>query len=296
MRSSNKLTRLSIAIGTKCNFNCGHCTISNTDKGVSLTQKEIRTLRAAVRDLSPKRMLFTGGEPTLYIKDINEILSAHPDLEKCAVIVTTNAHFGKSEEACRKVLSSFKRITGVQVSYDKFHAKFSPLSNLANVSGTAKKMGLTCTVLLAVQSPFDFAILEEIKKIGKLPVCVQRVLPLGEAKRNDVAFVHPALDPTIFRRKCQNRSQMTYMCGKGFSWCCSELLFNNPHMKFAHRTIKGQLGSRFYKLIRNNTFGQLMRRFNISKDGLLPAHSEPCVICNYIFEEAGKKGLLNRQE
>ena len=286
------IKKLAIAIGTKCNFRCRHCTIFNTDKNRSPRPDEIKTLRSAVRKLAPGRLLFTGGEPTLYIPQIKNIVAAHPELRNCQVVVTTNGHFAGTKEKTRAFLSSLKFVNHIQMSYDKFHAEFVPIANVKNLYEVAREMNKEFSLLFAIESPMDLQLLPTIKKTGNFSVGIQKILPLGEAKNNHTDFQHPGFDSEVLRKKCPNSDTMTYMCGKGFSWCCSELVFCNPHIACSHKTVAEHLASKFYKLISKNSFGSLMRQFSIPKKALLPLHSEECMLCSYIFERAGQQGLL----
>lgn len=288
----DKTRKFGVSLGSKCGLKCRHCVISAVDRGQSLTIEELNSLQKAVQAHSPDEILFTGGEPTLYIREINEILSAHPDLKKCKVVVTTNGQFAATEKQCKRVLDSFRALTHLQMSYDVFHAEFVPIENMRRLCKEARKRKIRFSVLFSIESPLDLRLLKDIKKIGKFKVGIQKVVPFGEADKNKVGFKFPGFDAAVLKKKCPNRGMMGYVCGKGFSWCCSEVVFRNGGMKFAHDTPEEHLLSPFYKLMANSTFATLMRKFGISAKSIRPEHSDQCVLCAHIFKLAAKTGAL----
>lgn len=287
-----KTRKFGISLGSKCMLKCRHCVISAAERGQSLTLEEIYSLQKAVQTHSPEEILFTGGEPTLYIREINEILLAHPDLKKCNVVITTNGQFAVTEMECKRVLDSIRALTHLQMSYDVFHAEFVPIANMKRLYKEVRKRKIRFSVLSSIETPLDLRLLKEIKKIGKFKVGIQKVVPFGEAEKNKVGFRFPGFDTVVLKKKCPNPGMMGYVCGKGFSWCCSEVVFRNTGMRFAHDTPEEHLDSPFYKLIAKNTFAVLMRKLGISAKTIRPEHSDQCVICSHIFNLAAKNGAL----
>ena len=35
----------------------------------------------SIKSIKPKRLQFTGGEPTFFAKEINQIINSHPDID-----------------------------------------------------------------------------------------------------------------------------------------------------------------------------------------------------------------------
>ena len=82
---------LHVMPGYRCNLTCTHCVNnSGPNRTTRLTLEELERVKDEVRVRRPKRLIFTGGEPTLHADLINSILSAHPDLDDTHVLLTTN--------------------------------------------------------------------------------------------------------------------------------------------------------------------------------------------------------------
>lgn len=247
-----RFKQLGIIVGTKCNFRCAHCALGDGERNRDLSVKEIRILKEAISQYAPRELLFTGGEPTLYIPLINEMISAHPAPGKCRIIVTTNGHFANSVSSARKVLASFIALNNVQVSYDKFHNKFLPLTKVKNLYAACKEMRLKFLALFAIQSPLDLSLMAALSKVGRFNIGVQKVIPHGQAKKNRLGFIHTVFDRKVLAKKCPNLGRLAYTRGRGFSVCCSDLLRLRSKTQFAHPTIKEHLASDFYKLLTFN--------------------------------------------
>ena len=113
-----KTSELVILPGYKCNFKCAHCYIPEK-LGLEWTIEETRFLRFIIQKHSIKSLLFAGGEPTLYLHEINSILTGLPGLDKICIKITTNGHFADGEDGAINVLLKLRKITHLQLSYDK---------------------------------------------------------------------------------------------------------------------------------------------------------------------------------
>lgn len=280
-----RFKQLGIIVGTKCNFRCAHCALEDGERNRDLSVKEIRILKEAISQYAPRELLFTGGEPTLYIPLINEMISAHPAPHKCRIIVTTNGHFANSVSSARKVLASFIALDNVQVSYDKFHNKFLPLTKVKNLYTACKEMRLKFLALFAIQSPLDLSLMAALSKVGRFNIGVQKVIPHGQARKNRLGFIHTVFDRKVLAKKCPNLGRLAYTRGKGFSVCCSDLLRLKSKIQFAHPTIKEHLASDFYKLMARHSFRKLLQLVKLSDAQLKPEHSDECVLCKHIFTQ-----------
>lgn len=278
-----RLKKLGISIGTRCNFLCSHCMFSGKNWALDLQPEEIKTLQAEIRRYAPKELLFTGGEPTLYVDSINKLISAHPYVEATKIIVTTNGHFADTLNSAKKVLKSFSAINRLQLSYDKFHGKFLPLRNIEILSAACRGMGLQFGVLTAIQSPLDLILLKEIRKIGEFDIIAQKVLPQGKAKTNGVDYKYPKFDASVLRKRCPNLGRMIYAPGKGFSVCCCSLALSRPRTRIAHETIAEHFESEFYRTISNFTFGEIIGALGLQNVDFPAKLSSECSMCEYIL-------------
>jgi len=283
---------LGVNVGTRCNFQCAHCLVEGKDRNRDLTRAEIELLRGTISRYQPKSVLFVGGETTLYVGVVNELISSHPDKKNLKVTVTTNGHFAKSIVLAKKVLSEFAVLDSVQVSYDVFHKVFLPIKNIGNLYAACKDLGIKFSVILTISSPMDLTLVPELRKMGKFKIGVQKVGRIGDAKINNIGFSFPSFDKNVLLKKCPGRKGLGYLCGKGFSLCCAELVMNNPSGHFIHETLHRHRRSDFYRVMRSCTFGELVRRAGIPMKELLPEHSLECVLCDHIFSRVDMPKFL----
>ena len=288
------LRNLGIVVGTRCTFDCKHCLLAKQTRNLSLTGREKDLLRGVLKDYTPAAILFTGGETTLYIDDINLISSAHPRLNKTKIGIVTNGGFASSFSEAKRVLSSIRALSHVQLSYDKFHAEFLPKSHITNVSRACSNLGIGFRVISTLQSPLDLGIVGELKRLGPFKIGIQKICDIGEAKKNSVAFRHFEFDKKVLRKFCSNRTQLVYHCGQGFSICCSNLIYNGKY-PCLHKTPSEHMESGFYKLMRATSFSRLVKDFGVRRKNLLPEHSSECALCEYTFRTTDIiKACLNK--
>ena len=81
-----------ISLTNKCNLNCKHCSTKCSPKGKEILSKEkIKNIIANLKQLKPKIVIFTGGEP-LIRDDLEEILKfAKENLKESKFSLSTNA-------------------------------------------------------------------------------------------------------------------------------------------------------------------------------------------------------------
>ncbi len=274
---------LGVTLGYDCNFRCAHCVVSDKQKP-SVSDKEIALLVKTIHQYKVGSLLFVGGEPTLFVDAANKILSGLTNLPDISVRLTTNGGFADSKEAALKVLGAFLKLNRVQLSYDKFHAKFLPPKNINNLYLACKSIGVGFHVVVTIGGPLDLLLLGEIKKQGKFKVVVQKVLPLGEALKNGIDYAYPSFDPAVLDKRCPNIGSLMYMPGQGFTVCCSSLVFNGRTKGFLHKTAAAHLRSRFYKELSAFTFSELLKKRNIHIEKIEPKHSSMCNLCELIFK------------
>lgn len=275
---------LCIVPGFECNFACSHCAVSDFSSGGSrLSEPEIALLRETMNSHVPHTLAFTGGEPTLYVEDINRIIAAHPDQGHIKVRLTTNGHFATDRDSIVRTLESFIKLDELQLSYDKFHAEFLPSRQAGLLYHACAERSLRFSVVISLTTPVDLAIAQDLRKFGDMPISFQKVLAIGRAKKNGLAYQYPAFDPAVLKTSCPNRGQISYICGRGFSACCSNLVFNGPLPGIVHPTLEEHLRSDFYNLISSRQFSELLTSNGVSPSSLAPLHSSPCALCEHLF-------------
>lgn len=269
-----------ITLGYRCNFSCAHCCVADK-KEVSLSPAETERVIRTINEHRIGQVLFIGGEPTLYLREIGHILSRLVSLPQ--VRLTTNGHFAKTRAEAIAVLSGIPGLAGVNLSYDSFHKRFLAEEKLIALKDACGEMGLEFKVFLALRSPLDLVLLHELRAAGVKNVVLQKLLPSGAAKKEGMSFLYPSFDEGVLEQNCPNKGNILYLCGQGFTSCCSNLVFNNDSKRFSRKTLGGYLNSDFFKLTSSCTFREYINRFRLKGLNFMPEHSSPCVLCEYIF-------------
>lgn len=289
----NQSGEIAIEVGDKCNFKCAHCG-DGVSRNTRLSKREKQLLHSILQKNIFKDVLFVGGETTLYIQDINEILSHQGGLPQGRIAITTNGYFATTVSAAKKVLSSFLKLDSVQLSYDKFHCKFLPFTNVKNLRKACLDLKINFSVLTAIQDPLDLLLLGKLWELGGVKVGISKVLPLGNAKINNMGMRYPSFDRGVLARKCPSRANLVYLSSKGFSSCCSILTRNSRSGAFFSDTVPGFYKKPFHRLISENNFRNLAKRFGESLERPVPEWSNPCVICKHIFSGKSARKWLAR--
>jgi len=278
---ANTINEMGVLVGYACNFACAHC-VTYGEKQVKLSPEEIRLIISQVNRYGIKSLLFVGGETSLYIRDINAILSEIRNLNSTKVKITTNGHFAVTKSAAKKTLLSFHKLNAVQLSYDKFHAKFLSFRNVRNLHAACKDLGMGFSVILTIESPMDIVYAQKLWAIGKVTIGIQKVLKIGAAAKNSNAYVFQSFDKKVLRKFCPNLKKIKYLPGHGFSICCSMLAYKYPE-DFVHGSIGHHFRSKFYKEISTKSFQEIADSFGMDVKNLEPQHSHECNLCEYLF-------------
>lgn len=272
---------LGIILGYRCNFKCEHC-ITGDKSGQGLTGGEKSLIAEAAKKYGIRHVLFIGGEPTLYIEDMNDIVGRFGEPAP-RIRMTTNGHFARNRAEAVRTLSSISKLSGINLSYDSLHAKFLPEANIEILYSACKELGMDFDVLMSLRSPMDLVLLNKLRKAGRFPVLLQKMLPVGAAKTNDLGFKYPSFDEGVLSAFCPNRKKIVYFCGQGFSACCGALSFESASSRFVSPTVQEHRAGEFYKLIAANNFSEIIKKLGLTGLKMLPEHSTPCVLCEYIF-------------
>lgn len=110
---------VSIYLGTKCNFNCSYCDRDYIKDNIGNQKMDPKNLGSIYRlldeiDTTDLKMLsFHGGEPFVYVKQMDEILSK-VDLDVVIFIQTNGSLISRNE----KFLTKWKDRLRISISYD----------------------------------------------------------------------------------------------------------------------------------------------------------------------------------
>lgn len=126
-------TILSIFLDLKCNFRCAHCSVSSAPE-VSLRMPRVvldRSLDSAKELGTIGVVVFTGGEPTLHMADLEYGIRKSHEMGLLTRVVT-NAYWARSKDSASSMVSRLKEagLDEINTSYDYYHAEFMPVENV----------------------------------------------------------------------------------------------------------------------------------------------------------------------
>jgi MoaA/NifB/PqqE/SkfB family radical SAM enzyme len=282
------LISLGITLGFHCNYQCDHCaTNSSPQNSIALEAHELALLKREIKKHSPKEIIFSGGEPFFYIDTINDLLYSHPNLNLCKSTILTNGFFATSNKGTAKAMSKISKIDKVNLSLDIFHVKFWKTNQAVNLSRYCKENNIDFTISISLSTPMDLIVLSSYLDQINCNLIHSKVNSCGRAKETSSAFKYSYFEKEVLEKKCPALDQITYICGKGFSNCCSKLIFDNKKDSLIHsvysNSIEQYLNSSFYKLLNQHSFGELLSKSSKNEKNLKNEHSSVCNLCNYIF-------------
>ena len=267
--------------GNFCNLRCNHCVNdSGPNRSDKLETSEVESIVHELNKLMPKLVLFTGGEPTLHMNLINEIISrlSYPSFE---IQITTNGWFAKSEEKLARILDGFEKLDRVQLSYDSFHGSSLNQDDVRRLARACATRNLRFNVTICVSDSLDIIKANQLSNDLGLEINYQKVAAVGRARSNGVEFKQPRFDYSILEQRCPSIDTLSYVHGKGFTFCCGPLVFESD-APIAHETIESHMKSEIRQKFGGKTFGQLFHEAGGKENELTPAMSHPCVLCHHI--------------
>jgi hypothetical protein len=281
---AKEIEELGVLPGYRCNFSCAHCLIV-PKLSDTLSGAEISVLAETLAQNKIGSIIIAGGEPTLHIPVINNLLRGIKNPEKIFITITTNGSFAKNVEVAEATLKRIEHLSKVQLSYDKWHAKFLPFENVGHLFLACSNIGVEFSVNMVIESPLDLLLVSKLRAVGDFSVVIQKVISAGAAESNAISYNFPAFEPEVLGRSCPNLKKPVYLSGRGFALCDLNLPAGSQAGKMGQKTFAtlGELlESDFHKTMRQYTFGGLLDKFGIDRATLRPEHSLACNLCRHI--------------
>lgn len=290
MNQQPDIDAIHIVPGLRCTLACGHCfnSSSPTQKG-GIDDIEINRIINAIRSQKPKEIILTGGEPTLYIRELNQILEQIPGESR--VILTTNGLFAKDTLSTEKILDQFFRISTVQLSYDPFHGSQPDKAVPLHLKNYCQDRNIGFSVIVSISKPSEILFARELEKKWQCNVVFQQVDGSGRARETGSEFEFPIFDKSVLEKKCPNTNTISYIHKKGFTPCCSNVIFNLDDDGYANESIDDLLQSDFYHEVTSKNMRDRMLTLGLSQENLPPRLSSICNLCEHI--ERNRRGLCH---
>lgn len=143
-----RVDTLAISYTDKCNAACRHCCVcSGPKKNNKLDASLVISRLKQFSENGFKKILFTGGEPSLFIDEIAKIVKNSRKYGYRSGIFTNGswAVTEKSAEVFSKKLSSMGMSSAV-LSTSRYHREYVPFNTIMNAAKALKKQGLNVIV------------------------------------------------------------------------------------------------------------------------------------------------------
>lgn len=275
--------------GYLCNYSCSHCANgSGPSRKERLKGNDSLKIISDLNQIVPETILFTGGEPTLHIEEVNSILNGYNFIDKSNVVLTTNGWFAVSKDRTEDVLNRIVKINKLQMSFDFFHTNESNFEAILFLKEYCEYYKIEFNISICIENPEQILAANEIVDKTGVNVIYQKVEASGRSVSYDNAYKYLVFDKSVWEKSCPNQGSLHHGPDFGYTTCCSNLIFNNKasHGLISNDSLKNYKKSKFYSLIQNNSLREICEKFNMSiLDDLDPKYSSPCRLCEKIFSE-----------
>ncbi len=292
---------LVLIYGMACPLKCDFCCHPVEEYGAGKIQPEeaVAWIRQAAELESVRLVVFTGGEPFVYYRELLKILEATEDTGLPIRIVTA-AHWAKSvEEAKAKLLPLRERgLRELSVSTDPSHQVFVPASFAENAVRAAVELGLLAELAGVFWDPDT-----KVEDVVRVPEGVRTTrhlaIPIGRGKDRPVPPEEYKLDLRRFRGCGRPRAfdLTVYPTGEVYP-CCSggfniqaRLSFGNLRREPLSAIVERIHADRYLKLVFEQGFFLLYALCRVKFPDLfqqLPdwtPYVSPCQLCARIHSD-----------
>jgi hypothetical protein len=139
------MMEIGLLYSMKCTAACRHCGTScspKTTEKMELSQA-LRVIREAATIPDVGKIVFTGGEPLLFYKDIKHLIGEASKLGLATRLVTNAYWAGNSRVAIDKLRPLVEvGLNEVNVSADHFHQEFIPVANIRHALDAIHELAL----------------------------------------------------------------------------------------------------------------------------------------------------------
>ncbi|MFH1727578.1 MAG: hypothetical protein ABIA04_04085 [Pseudomonadota bacterium] len=141
---------------------------------------------------------------------------------------------------------------------------------------------------MCITSPLELTEIDDLASEFNIKVIIQKVTASGRAKETESYFKYQSFDPGVLDQVCPNSGTLSYYPEKGYSVCCSNILFNIKSENIENISsckFKYHLNSNFYNEVTRKTFRErlLEKGIEYSSQGLNPQYSSHCELCEDII-------------
>jgi len=315
------LKSLAFSVTDRCNITCDFCAPGcGPHVHGNLSAATMIMVFGSLQRVAPiPLVVFTGGEPTLFLREVLATLQHILENSDTHSRIVTNASWATSLTAARGILRSLKEAGLGELNYsvDDFHQAYVPLTHIGYAVEAALEFEIP--VLLAHKSypgsrssraTYEALLRREIPKLedllpeeyGKHPLTISsgNTLPIGRGaeKVNPLGWVPPEVTEDRWRGPCNEVLKEIVIAPEGrLSPCCGLVDRSIPYF-YAGSVLEQDLlelleianKSVLYNWLALGGPSSIMD-YIISQDPSIPflgKYVQNCQICNEIFTDARK--------
>jgi len=275
----------------KCTAECDICSVECSPScNLHLDLDRVKTFIESCKETTIKSISFTGGEPFLLYEDLLDLVEFSNGLGFAPTAVTNGFWARDYEETYNKLASLRKSgLTHLNVSYDRYHAKYVPIKNINNIAKACN----------ALDMMVEFAIVRtKGEKIGDLVDNFAedaKVINFLVAQCEPAGYAGKRLPEEAFFRNYQTDHLacpyhgIVNLCYDGRIFpCCSHFVFET---NLTIGNYKDMLMPEVLHKIRNNCLLYVLRNYGFDpfiemRDGIVDRDervSSPCELCARFF-------------
>ncbi len=245
---------LQIMMGLNCNFACRHCLNSSGpgNRKADFSEVDAESILASIRENpSIASIGFSGGEPLLYLDQIENLLnsiSSIRSLDSLSISITTNGSL---------IPKYFERIKNLKIdkallSYDAFHADYLSVREFEDVVVQSKMLFKSVEINLVMEGDIDLDLVKKVALDHDIRVQTSMAVESGRYKLD-----HGSNQKLRFANlQCPNLQdtkliKISYFPRKGYSMCCGPLIFDDHKAEdiVAFKSVGEVLNSEMYKAL-----------------------------------------------
>jgi MoaA/NifB/PqqE/SkfB family radical SAM enzyme len=217
---------LSLSYNQKCNASCRHCAVdAGPAKVTKLTPKLIIRHIDAFNQHGIRKMFITGGEPTIYIDEISEIL-ANTRKYNWTITLLSNGLWAKTKREAENISKILKK-TGVDkvvLSTSRYHSEYIDLKYVINAVNALKVNGINAEVRYMIDNNISYR--DSYARVSllrnKINASFYRLLPAGRAATLNEAKTNCIINAKHILKyyRCKYLNQLFIEYDKTIRRCC----------------------------------------------------------------------------
>lgn len=213
-------------------MSCKHCSVSSgPDENSRLNIGGIiEQIAAAKQRFGCRGIHISGGEPFLYVRDVQRLAKGGAELG-LAVAVATNASWATTEEKARALLLKIPGLTQLLLSTDIYHSEYAPPIRVTFAARAGSQLGLHVTVNVCQPHGSCEALDECLTKLIEANYenveVVTSDLELG-GRANDLEEAHWRGRSSVFPQgACRQLKRPVILEDKRILACCNTTVVKN---------------------------------------------------------------------